>query len=245
MKQLYNLDLPATIDLSHERIADLHAKLQADIRRTEPAVELRLQERPRIGMIHSKALIRLEAFQRRTGRGSLLVGRRAYAYSYRRRDYRPLGLQVFLDRILHRSAPLMAVLGDVPAPRMPMMSPAITVSKDLYALDDSGGGNPFVWDLDLCSLTIANFNYRTMSLVRDYRELVDTGATSASFERLFLAPNPARSRPVTTSISRWQTGTSFCHRMVRRLLRSHTPEPGRASSYRDRQGPASPRRSRT
>jgi hypothetical protein len=192
LKQLYNLDLPTSIDLSRERIADLHAQLQADIRRTEPAVELRLQERPRIELIHSKALIRLEAFQRRAGgKGSLLLGRRSYAYSYRRRDYRPLGLQVFLDRVLHRPAPLATVLGDAPAPRMPSMAPAITVKKDLYQLDDTGGGNPYAWDLDLCSLTLSNFNYRTMSLIRDYRELLDDGTTSASFERLFsLEPRP-------------------------------------------------------
>jgi hypothetical protein len=198
LKQLYNLDLPATIDLSRERLADLHEKLRADIRRTEPAVELQLQERPRIELIHSKALIRLEAFQRRTGKGSVLLGKRSYAYSYRRRDYRPLGLQVFIDRVLHRPAPLMTVLGDAPAPRMPSMAPAITVSKDLYTLDDSGGGNPYVWDLDLCALTLANFNYRTMSLVRDYRDLLENGATSASFERLFSVeprPLPAVERP--------------------------------------------------
>ena len=198
LKQLYDLDLPATIDLSRERIADLHAKLQADIRRTEPAVELRLQERPRIELIHSKALIRLEAFQRRAGKGSLLLGKRSYAYSYRRRDYRPLGLQVFMDRVLLRPAPLTAVLGDAPAPRMPSMAPAIAVSKDMYSIDDSGGGNPYAWDLDLCALTLANFNYRTMSLVRDYRDLLDDGVTSASFERLFSLeprPLPAGDRP--------------------------------------------------
>ncbi len=192
LKQLYNLDLPASIDLSRERIADLHAKLQADIRRTEPAVELRLQEKPRIELIHSKALIRLEAFQRRAGaKGSVLLGKRSYAYSYRRRDYRPLGLQVFLDRVVLRPAPFATMLGDVPAARMPSMAPAITVKKDLYHLDDGGSGNPYAWDIDLCSLTIANFNYRTMSLVRDYRDLLGNGTTSASFERLFsLEPRP-------------------------------------------------------
>ena len=191
LKQLYDLELPATLDLARYRIADFHATLAAHIRRTEPAVELRLQERPRIELIHSRALIRLEAFQRRAGRGSVLLGKRSYAYSYRRRDYRPLGLQIFLDRVVHRPAPLAAVLGDAPAPRMPAMSPAITVKKDLYVLDETGGGNPYAWDIDLCAVTVANFDYRTMSLVRDYRELLADGLTTASFERLFsLEPRP-------------------------------------------------------
>ena len=191
LKQLYDLDLPATFDLLRDSIPELHARLQADIRRSEPAVELRLQERPRIELIHSRAMIRLEAFQRRAGRGSLTLGRRAYSYSYRRRDYRPLGLQIFLDRVLHRPAPIAMLLGDAPAPRMPAMAPAITVKQDMYVLDDTGGGNPYTWDLDLCSLTIANFNYRTMSLVRDYRELLAGEISSASFDRLFsLEPRP-------------------------------------------------------
>jgi hypothetical protein len=191
LKQLYDLDLPATFDLLRDSIPELHARLQAEIRGSEPAVELRLQERPRIELIHSRALIRLEAFQRRAGRGSATLGRRAYSYSYRRRDYRPLGLQIFLDRVLHRPAPIATILSDAPAPRMPAMAPAITVKKDLYVLDDAVSGNPYMWDLDLCSLTIANFNYRTMSLVRDYRDLLAGGITSASFERLFsVEPRP-------------------------------------------------------
>ena len=40
-------------------------------------------------------------------------------------------------------------------------------------------------------VTLANFDYRTMSLVRDYRELLADGLTTASFERLFsLEPRP-------------------------------------------------------
>jgi hypothetical protein len=185
LKQLYGLELPPTFNLREESIADLHASLQAQIQRSEPAVELRLQERPRIELIHARAVIRLEAFQRRAGRGNMTLGRRAYAYSYRRRDYRPLGLQIFLDRVVHQPAPLATLLGEAPTARMPAMAPAITFKRDLYALDDSGGGNPYAWDLDLTALTLANFNYRTMSLVRDYRELLEDGLTSASFERLF------------------------------------------------------------
>lgn len=193
LKQLYDLDLPPTIDLLRESIPEFHASLQAQIHRSEPAVELRLQERPRIELIHARAVIRLEAFQRRAGRGNVTLGRRAYAYSYRRRDYRPLGLQIFLDRVAQRPAPLAAILGDAPPVRMPTMAPAITLKRELYSLDETGGGNPYAWDLDLTSLTLANFNYRTMSLVRDYRDLLDNGHTSVSFERLFsLDPRPVQ-----------------------------------------------------
>ena len=44
---------------------------------------------------------------------------------------------------------------------------------------------------DLCSLTVGNFNYRKMSLVRDYGALIDEELTSEAFDRVFsLDPRP-------------------------------------------------------
>ena len=46
-------------------------------------MELRLRDRPRIELVHRRALVRLEAFRRRASRGAVTLGRRAYAYSRR------------------------------------------------------------------------------------------------------------------------------------------------------------------
>ena len=191
LRQLYALELPATVDLATTTVADLHASLAEAIARTEPAVVLTLQDRPRIELIHRRALIRVEAFQRRAGRGNLTVGRRVYAYSYRRRDYRPLGIQIYRDSIAVRQVPLAITFGAVPEVRAPAMAPAIVNEAQTYAVDDQGTGNPYAWDIDLCAVTIANFNYRTMSLVRDYRELLETGLVADSFDRIFsFEPKP-------------------------------------------------------
>ena len=40
-----------------------------------------------------------------------------------------------------------------------------------YTIDTDGG--PYSWDVDLCAVALANFNYRTLGLVRDYDELLD------------------------------------------------------------------------
>ena len=45
--------------------------------------------------------------------------------------------------------------------------------------------NPYTWDVDLTMVTLANFNYRTLSLVRDYDTLLTEPMPNAAFDELF------------------------------------------------------------
>jgi predicted DNA-binding WGR domain protein/DNA polymerase III delta prime subunit len=45
--------------------------------------------------------------------------------------------------------------------------------------------NPYSWDFDLCNIVLGNFNYRKMSLVRDYNQLIDGNISQPVFESLF------------------------------------------------------------
>ncbi|MGH9520072.1 MAG: AAA domain-containing protein, partial [Terriglobales bacterium] len=48
---------------------------------------------------------------------------------------------------------------------------------------------PYTWEFDLCSVTLGNFRYRKMSLVRDYAALLDQESTNPAFDAIFsLAP---------------------------------------------------------
>ena len=197
LERLYGLDLPETVDLADDAaIAGLHTVLAGQIASGEPGVRLTIRDRPRIELIHQRARVRFDAYQRRTGRAQIAVGGRTYAYSYRRRDYRPLGLQIFRDRVLTRPSPMSLVLGGGPAPRIPTMAPVLgpsidadgtTKERETYVLDDGAEGNPYAWEIDLCAVTLSNLNYRTMSLVRDYRELIVGKAEHpcAAFDRVF------------------------------------------------------------
>jgi hypothetical protein len=50
---------------------------------------------------------------------------------------------------------------------------------------------PYLWNFDLCSLTLANLRYRRMSLVRDYEAILDQQLANPAFETAFsLAPRP-------------------------------------------------------
>ncbi len=42
-----------------------------------------------------------------------------------------------------------------------------------------------MWDFDLTNVTLGNFNYRKMSLVRDYNALVEADMPNAAFDRVF------------------------------------------------------------
>jgi len=66
----------------------------------------------------------------------------------------------------------------------------------MFALRESDNRNPYSWDFDLCSLTLGNFNYRKMTLVRDYTNLIETDMGSAAFDSIFsLVPRRSDEAP--------------------------------------------------
>src|SRR6266850_6530343 len=72
----------------------------------------------------------------------------------------------------------------------------LETERDMFALRESDNRNPYSWDFDLCSLTLGNFNYRKMTLVRDYTNLIETDMGSAAFDSIFsLVPRRSDEAP--------------------------------------------------
>ena len=204
LKQLYNLDLPERIDLKETTLDQFHASLQAQIHATEPAVTLQKVDRPQIQLIHERARQRLDQFERR----QKLKERRVAAsgpkedYSYAPENLKPLGLQLFLRHVKPSPAPLRDAIGAAPAPRALNVVPSAPsgngnlreAGQQMYALrqgEKDITGNPYAWEFDLCSLTLGNFNYRKMTLMRDYTRLAEGDCASDGFDRIFsLDPRP-------------------------------------------------------
>ncbi|NIK55900.1 AAA domain-containing protein [Kribbella shirazensis] len=189
LRQLYGISLPETVDLSVPgALRELHERLAKEIQATEPGLQLHLREKPRIDLVRQRAMTRLRTYNRRR-RGDLATGfgGRQYPYSYRRTDYQPLGVQIFRAQIAQQTLPLGIALGE--EPRRPA-----ALETDVYSLDTEGG--PYSWDVDLCAVSLANFNYRTLGLVRDYDELLTSGASAPSFDQLF----SDRPRPVGSAL---------------------------------------------
>jgi predicted DNA-binding WGR domain protein/DNA polymerase III delta prime subunit len=54
----------------------------------------------------------------------------------------------------------------------------------LYQLEENDE-SPYSWDFDVCNIVLGNFNYKKMSLVRDYNHVIDNKVKNKVFENLF------------------------------------------------------------
>lgn len=196
LKQLYNLDLPESIDLRTTSLQAFHEQLKAQIQASEQGVNLTLSEKPRIQLIHEKAKQRVDQYRRRMARTALSVKARKVDYSYDPKDFRPLGLQVFQKKIIPAPLPMRDLAGAPPLPRQLNM----TEERKSFALVEDGIGNPYSWEFDLCAITLANFNYRKMTLVRDYSQLINNDMPNAAFDRVFSLEPRAVDAPVIPSL---------------------------------------------
>jgi hypothetical protein len=150
-------------------------------------------DRPRIALLHEKARRKLDQYRRR----ARLAGRgvRQFMgtdYSYDPANYHPLGIKLFAAKVRTPETRLRAIVDERPRPRtfaapQPTSSPeppVIEKERSFYSLEE-GETNPYTWQYDLCSVTLANFKYRRMSLVRDYDALVEQQIDNPSFESIF------------------------------------------------------------
>ncbi len=209
LKQLYNLDLPEAIDLAKTTVDAFYGYLVEQIHASEPGITLKRLDRPQIKLIYDNARRRLNNYRRRlrpSGRGLRQLD--DIDYCYERENYRPLGLQLFLQRIRPALTPFENVLGALPRPRHPGAGPlsgldpapdASQRTRNSYHLQTGSETNPYVWDFDQCAVTLGNFNYRRMTLVQDYARLIESGASNPAFEEIFtLEPRPHDAMPVAT-----------------------------------------------
>ncbi|SPA44181.1 AAA domain-containing protein [Cupriavidus taiwanensis] len=188
LSQLYDIRLDQTVDLGKTSLEAIHAGILAQIRASEPSVELRLVDKAAVRLVRQKALQRMQQFQRRRpGATAARSGGWLPPYSYAQDDYRPLGRALFEHWVRPSELPQRFEAGAAPGagPRRPHMSaPAASEARQGYVLEESEG-HRYAWDLDLTQVTLANFNYRKMSLVRDYAQLLDEPGANPAFDRVF------------------------------------------------------------
>ncbi|HWH68679.1 MAG TPA: AAA domain-containing protein, partial [Candidatus Sulfotelmatobacter sp.] len=215
LKELYNLDLPESVELRDTSLDQFYEALKAQIQASEPGVTLNKIDRPQIELIHERARQRVDQYRRRLKlKGRTVKKSSKPEYSYEREHLRPLGLQLFLEKVRPAPMPLRDVAGAAPQARLPQMveaapaaaTPAgkvLEAERQMFALREGDNQNPYSWDFDLCSLTLGNFNYRKMTLVRDYTKLIETDMASTAFDTVFSlspkAPEEAALPPLELS----------------------------------------------
>ena len=119
--------LPESVDLRETTLEQFQRELEAQIRASEPGVTLRLVDKPEIQLIHERARQRLAQFQRKQKlRAPVKRTKASFSYSYDRENFRPLGLQLFREKVLPTPLPQRAAAGGRPDVRMPhMVAPAM------------------------------------------------------------------------------------------------------------------------
>ena len=217
-KQLYDIDLPFAIDLGETTIQAFYDTLVKQIEATEPGVVLNRVDRPVVDLVYKRARRRLDQYRRRLRvRGVSLKSFRELDYSYSRDNYQPLGLRIFTSMVRPSPAPLRDIFREGGAPREAQMVASEPRAghgekqKTIAAFREGGGdGNPYSWDFDLCSLTLGNFNYRKMSLVRDYNQLLETDQENAPFDAIFSLAPRATQMPTPDGVM----GLEHCYPVV-------------------------------
>lgn len=199
LKQLYDINLPFSVDLNETTITAFYDALVAQIHASEPGVTLNRIDKPQVELVYARARRRLDQYKRRLRLGVSFKTFGQFDYSYNRENYQPLGLRLFSSVVRPSPAPLQDIFRDSRTHEARMTGTATPPPPDagekqkvMAAFrEGASDGNPYVWDFDLCNLTLGNFNYRKMSLIRDYNMLLERERPSVTFDAVFpLEPRP-------------------------------------------------------
>ncbi len=182
-KELYDIKLPDFIDLDTTSVDELVANIQTQIAASGTGITLEWRKTPKIQLVHSIAKKNFNLRSKTLDKRASGLNLRAFNYSYDKLDYQPLGLQIFNDRIRQKNNALEYIINEDLSPEV---NHAVAEKvRNFYTNDNDGEVNPLVWEIDTCNITIGNFNYRKMSLVRDYNEIIDANIKDEIFEQLF------------------------------------------------------------
>ena len=208
LRKLYDIRLPEFIDAtSMEALRNLHSNLVRQLGLSAKGVDLALVETPRIMLIQRSARRKLDDFRRRARTGTGVKDYGGISYGYTRSAYEPLGVQIFERDIRVSRAPNRELAEDSIKPRVYETVAAkdsedavptgineaaapgvetVELERSFYAVDGGQNAGSHDWEIDLCSVTLANFNYRKMTLVRDYTDLIASSARQhVNFDLLF------------------------------------------------------------
>jgi len=206
LKELFDIRLPKTVDLSTTSIEEIYETVNKAIIAKSNSVKLEMVQKPRLRLIHSLAKRSFEAYKKKV-RGA--VTRSIWGsngdYSYDSTDYRPLGLKLYKERIRSQSSFLEFLID--PKVRLEQNAVEINAKKELFQIESDGNIDPHKWEFDLCNFTLGNFNYQRMTLVNDYDSLMMEKLENDVFDSLF-STDPKQAFLETTD--KTDLGDNYC-----------------------------------
>jgi superfamily I DNA and/or RNA helicase/predicted DNA-binding WGR domain protein len=201
LKELYNIDLPDSIDLEKVDPKDFYEKLSAIIAHADKDIKLSLVDKPKIKLIQSVAKQKATNFQKKNRYRTQEFNVSNFSYSYNSRNYNPLGNQIFKKHIRPQSSVLEYLVND--DIQLDNEAFAQTKTRSMYSIDQDGGSNPYRWEYDMCNITLGNYNYKKMSLVRDYATILEEEPNNKVFNELF-SDAPKKLTPQDEALSQYE-----------------------------------------
>jgi superfamily I DNA and/or RNA helicase/predicted DNA-binding WGR domain protein len=185
LRELYGIKLPDFVDLDEMKLEQFYAILKKQIDDANQGIQLHYSDKPKIKLVHSVAKQTLTNYRKRIKRnGSHLESYKDISYSYQQEQYKPLGLEIFRQRIQSRASNLEFLINEDITIASQQLTGNNTKERELFEMIESES-NPYSWDFDVCNIVLGNFNYKKMSLVRDYNNVIDSKIEHNVFEELF------------------------------------------------------------
>jgi superfamily I DNA and/or RNA helicase/predicted DNA-binding WGR domain protein len=184
LKDLYGIRLPDLIDLDEMSPEQFYRLVKAQIEEANQGIVLHYIDKPRIRLIHSEARQTVSNYRKRLRRQpGQESSYQEIAYSYDTEHYKPLGLELFRQRIEPKTSFLEFLVDTEQKVRQADRMTGAR-EREIYTLAESES-NPYSWDFDVCHMVLGNFNYKKMSLVRDYNLVIDQQLQHHVFDALF------------------------------------------------------------
>jgi predicted DNA-binding WGR domain protein len=174
LRELYGIRLPDLVDLSEMSPAQFYLLLKEQIEEANQGILLHCEDKPDIPRLAEAARQTIGGYEKRMGRkerarsGEEGTGAGAMAQES--------GAGVDAGGAQEGAA----------------VTDAGAVEQESGAKVNGGGGparvvatNPYDWVFDMCNMVVGNFNYKKMSLVRDYNLVIDQRLRHHTFDALF------------------------------------------------------------
>ncbi|HXO77036.1 MAG TPA: AAA domain-containing protein, partial [Puia sp.] len=233
LKELYGIRLPDLIDLDEMSPDQFYNHVKAQIEEANQGIALHYIDKPRIRLIYGEARQTVNNYRKRLRRQGREASYQSIPYSYDPEHYKPLGLEIYRQRIQPKTSFLEFLINaDVRMNTRHLMDNGVRGGGARGASRENGGGvpengggsgvnsggaqrngagseekgvgeagaglrereiyalaesesNPYSWDFDVCHMVLGNFNYKKMSLVRDYNTVIDQQVQHHVFDALF------------------------------------------------------------
>jgi len=185
LRELYGIKLPDFVDLEEMALTQFYSLLKAQIDAANQGIQLHYIDKPKIKLVHSVARQTVSNYKKRLRKGgNMLDSYKNISYSYQTEHYKPLGLEIFKQRIEPRATYLEFLVNEDINLASNQLTGSGVKERELYEMVESES-NPYSWDFDVCNIILGNFNYKKMSLVRDYNQVIDNNIQHPVFESLF------------------------------------------------------------